>query len=563
MAPGEFDGHEPFYTYLGEYGGFEAGGRGSLPHGCATYRLTVLLPQEEKTYALELPEIYSSSRVWINGSLASRLGDVDNPLAAPSVRTGMFSFQAAGQAEIVVQAADSRHYYSGMVYPPAFGSVNAVSDLISFRFLRTGLMVVSSFTVGLLYLLIGLKIRAERNRMVLFALTSFSFSLFAAYPLFHLFGAGFWSYRLEDISFYLFLTAAASLHCTLCNITGRPRRIVLGFSAAPVLLVLAVPPLLGHSLNAMLVYSLVLGCIKMILFGWLIITAMLNREQTDSMNCLLLSGLCATAAGLFCQEAAPVFEPVRFGWQTENAAFIFIILLAGGLWYDMVKASTERAVLSENIRHMKRQFSLQEENYRLISDSFEETRRMRHDLRHHMNTLRELAGHQRYKDLAEYLDGFASAPADTGSLFLCENQAAGAVLSYYRQLAMQKQVPLELKVSLPRELKLEGWNLGVLFGNLIENAIEASEKLPYEKRSVKVHSRIASGNLLISVRNNWDGNFHASAPGGQIYSSKRSGPGIGLASVRNLVNEKGGQFYLAPGDPEFEVSIVLWRQTIA
>ncbi|EOJ4528229.1 hypothetical protein ACKKL3_004454, partial [Shigella flexneri] len=81
------------------------------------------------------------------------------------------------------------------------------------------------------------------------------------------------------------------------------------------------------------VYSLVLGCIKMILFGWLIITAMLNREQTDSMNCLLLSGLCAIAAGLFCQEAAPVFEPVRFGWQTENAAFIFIILLAGGLWY--------------------------------------------------------------------------------------------------------------------------------------------------------------------------------------------------------------------------------------
>lgn len=79
----------------------------------------------------------------------------------------MVSFQAAGQAEIVVQAADSRHYYSGMVYPPAFGSVNAVLNLISFRFLRTGLMVVSSFTVGLLYLLIGLKIRAERNRMVL------------------------------------------------------------------------------------------------------------------------------------------------------------------------------------------------------------------------------------------------------------------------------------------------------------------------------------------------------------------------------------------------------------
>ena len=51
------------------------------------------------------------------------LGDVSDARGKPSTRTGMITFQAAGQAEIVVQAADYNHYYSGMVYPPAFRCV--------------------------------------------------------------------------------------------------------------------------------------------------------------------------------------------------------------------------------------------------------------------------------------------------------------------------------------------------------------------------------------------------------------------------------------------------------
>ena len=196
---------------------------------------------------------------------------------------------------------------------------------------------------------------------------------------------------------YLFLTAAASLHCTLCNITGRPRRIVLGFSAAPVTAGSGCTPAFGAQSECHARLFLVLGCIKMILFGWLIITAMLNREQTDSMNCLLLSGLRAIAAGLFCQEAALCLSRCVLAGRQKMPLLFSLFFWSAGYGTIWSKQAPERAVLSENIRHMKRQFSLQEENYRLISDSFEETRRMRHDLRHHMNTLRELAGHQRYK----------------------------------------------------------------------------------------------------------------------------------------------------------------------
>ncbi len=521
--------------------------------------MNILLSPEPGEYALELPEIYSASRVWINGRLVSSLGNVSVPQGQPAVRTGMITFQASERAEIVVQAADSSHYYSGMVYPPAFGSVTAVSDLISFRLLRTCVMVFTSLTIGIMYLMIGLRTGGEQRRMILFAVTSLLLTLHVMYPLFHLFGAGCWSYRLEDVSFYLFLLSVSALHCSLCGIKGRPRQLVLGFCSAAAILSVAVPALMiRHSLGAMLAYSALLDGYKLILFSWLIVTALFNRERGQTMNGPLLAGLCVIAVSLLFQAAAPVFEPVRFGWQTENAGFVFILLLAGGLWFDTVNAYAGRAALAENLRLMKRQFSLQEENYRLMTGNFVQIRQMRHDLRHHLSTVMELAKQRRYEELEHYIKGCADSADQAVRPSLCENAAANAVLNYYLQLAGQKSVPLELKVSLPPDLKLEGWNLGLLFGNLLENAIEATEKLPEEQRIVKVYSNISKGNLLLTVKNSWNGQF--SSCGGQVDSTKHEGPGIGLSSVRSLVEKNGGQFYLKPEQDEFQVSVVLWNQ---
>lgn len=560
LEPGEFEGRSPVDVYIGQYGGFEGGSPEHSPHGRGTYRLTILLPPEQKEYALELPEIYTTSKVWVNARPVSSLGNVSEVNARPSVRTGMINFQASGMAEIVVQAADYRHYYSGLIYPPAFGTVEAVGNLLAFRFLRTCIMVTASFTIGIMYLMIGVRTGEERHRMVLFALVSFLFALHVIYPLFHVFGAGFWSYRLEDMSFYLFLLAVAALHCSLCDIDGRPRLIALGTCGAVAVLALLVPSLVisRHSLHAMMAYSIFLDAFKLILFGWFITTAVLNGNQGKTMNGLLLAGLCVIAVSLLFQAAAPVFEPVRFGWQTENAGFVFILLLAAGLWYDTVNAYAGRAALAENMRLMKKQFFLQEENYRIISNNFEEIRRMRHDLRHHLNAMKEFINQHQYGELEQYMKGFGDSAEQAVRPVLCENQPANAVLNYYQQMAGQRGVPLQMKVALPAELKLEGWNLGLLLGNLLENAIEASEKLPEDMRMIEVYSRILNGNLLLTVKNSWNGDFSAS--GDRIRSTKHEGFGVGLSSVQALVKKHGGQFYLTPGEKEFVVSIVLWSQ---
>lgn len=106
--------------------------------------------------------------------------------------------------------------------------------------------------------------------------------------------------------------------------------------------------------------------------------------------------------------------------MTENAGFLLILLLAGVLWFGTVKAFADRATLTENTRLMKKQFSLQEENYRIVSENFAEIRRMRHDLRHHLNAVMELARQHQYEELEHYISGCEVSANQAVQPALCE-----------------------------------------------------------------------------------------------------------------------------------------------
>ena len=60
------------------------------------------------------------------------------------------------------------------------------------------------------------------------------------------------------------------------------------------------------------------------------------------------------------------------------------------------------------------------------------------------------------------------------------------------------------------------------------------------------------------MKNHWNGAFTVLEY--RISSTKHEGAGIGLSSVRSMVEANGGQFYLIPDKDKFEVSLVLWKQ---
>ena len=90
----------------------------------------------------------------------------------------------------------------------------------------------------------------------------------------------------------------------------------------------------------------------------------------------------------------------------------------------------------------------------------------------------------------------------------------------------------------PHTLKDE-INLCLVFSNLLENAIQASVKTDQARRKINVevyphHNHL----LLIHVENTFDGKIRQE--NNIFQSSKRSGNGIGIESVRHITDKNGG-----------------------
>ena len=187
--------------------------------------------------------------------------------------------------------------------------------------------------------------------------------------------------------------------------------------------------------------------------------------------------------------------------------------------------------------------------------AIEEARQARHDIRHHFVRLSTLAEQGDIEKIKEYLSAATGKISDY-NLHFCENQAVDSVFGYYSTIAERENIPFHALVSLPAELSIDEINLCLVFSNLLENAIQASVKTAPARRKINVevyphHNHL----LLIHVENTFDGKIQQK--NNIFQSSKRSGNGIGIESVRHITDKNGGACDFTYKDGIFSAKIML------
>ena len=137
-----------------------------------------------------------------------------------------------------------------------------------------------------------------------------------------------------------------------------------------------------------------------------------------------------------------------------------------------------------------------------------------------------------------------------------KRQAVDSVFGYYSTLAKRENIPFHALVSLPTDFSIDEINLCLVFSNLLENAIQASVKTDQARRKINVevyphHNHL----LLIHVENTFDGKIQQE--NNVFQSSKRSGNGIGIESVRHITAKNGGACDFTYEDGIFSAKIML------
>ena len=252
-------------------------------------------------------------------------------------------------------------------------------------------------------------------------------------------------------------------------------------------------------------------------------------------------------------------DPLLWSLSVRNVFMLFIVNLAAFLIYYLILR-----MIKDNADYMK----LREENHVLsmelmqydgLNQRIALARQGRHDLRHHILTMETLLDSGDVPALRSYLAEIGEKYQVEGALTFCSNRTVNGILTYFAEIANAKEIEFNVRIGIPEDVPVAKTDLSVLFGNLLENAIEACQKQSSGPRKIIVRSQMSQNTLALTVDNTYE-TIPEKDRLGRFRSMKHSGEGVGTESVKNIVSRYDGVVQFETRGDLFCVSAMLYLQ---
>jgi sensor histidine kinase regulating citrate/malate metabolism len=161
------------------------------------------------------------------------------------------------------------------------------------------------------------------------------------------------------------------------------------------------------------------------------------------------------------------------------------------------------------------------------------------------------------EDAKKYIDNIAERFEKSEIYSSTGNVALDSVINYKLSQAGKRNIKIYSNITIPSNIQNGVEDLVTIIGNLLDNAIEASERV-VENRYIAMKIQYKRGTMFIDVKNGYDG--IVKQKNGNITTKKadKAFHGIGLKSVRSAVNNHDGTMKVDFDKKEFRVNVMLY-----
>ena len=154
---------------------------------------------------------------------------------------------------------------------------------------------------------------------------------------------------------------------------------------------------------------------------------------------------------------------------------------------------------------MKMNQRLLESQVEFLEDSVEDSRRIRHDMRHHNAVIAEYIRQGQAEEALQYLAEHRGELDENTIKTICANTAVNNLLAAYTRKAEREQIHVTLDVQLEKNLSITGTDLVTILANAYENAIygcmEAEKESPGRKCLIQLIIKRKKNKLAIYCSN--------------------------------------------------------------
>ncbi len=249
-----------------------------------------------------------------------------------------------------------------------------------------------------------------------------------------------------------------------------------------------------------------------------------------------------------------------FVWQLQEGGEAILALGILGLeavLFLALEGSLHAYQKSYEAKEERLQNNILSHQYQEIREIYLNMRGWRHDYHNHLQVMKAHMAAGRGEELRRYLDDLEESLDQVDTYVKSGNLMADAILNSKLSLAEQRRIRVSCRAVLPGELSVEDVDLCVILGNLLDNAVEACEKIPQEQRFLRVYIAAKGSQLYLSVQNSAKEELDFDER--HYISSKRGNHGLGMKRVKALVDKYEGYLTLAnePGIFAAEVTLPL------
>ncbi|MBQ2981217.1 MAG: GHKL domain-containing protein [Lachnospiraceae bacterium] len=266
---------------------------------------------------------------------------------------------------------------------------------------------------------------------------------------------------------------------------------------------------------------------------------------------------------------------LTFGFSILNCCFVIVLSMEIGssrslimcvsiiisivLTYYFMLYMMERFNYLARKRHedemYRKEMYYKEQYYSEVDRRHEYVHNLKHDMKNKLIELHYLVEKGDIQRATEQLTVYCDELEKIDENNYCNNPIVDSVLRIKLGVAKSDKIKIDADIRIPKVMQLEHGDIGVLYGNLLDNAIEACRKVESDKRFIRIENKFTEGKLLLIVENSKTGERNES-----LKTTKRDNysHGRGIHSVRKVVEKYNGTVTFTDKGDIFEVSVILY-----
>ncbi len=253
----------------------------------------------------------------------------------------------------------------------------------------------------------------------------------------------------------------------------------------------------------------------------------------------------------------------------QHPALIGIVPVVAALFYAGILVTIVSYQKMVGLQEEKKKYFVEQQQVHAIQERMEEVeqfydgiRRMKHEMRNHLTNIKGLYENGNFGEMDQYITRMDKS-MNVFELAIKTGNPVTDVIVNDRQKAAEKQgIQFKSGFIYPKSERYNAYDIGIIINNLLQNALEACERMNTVNRYISITSRQKKKFFLIEVRNSFEGKIVMDADTNLPISTKGNGAsgslhGIGLSNVKREAEKYMGDLDIKVKKNEFSVTVLL------